>query len=338
MIVASIAVTLPLIIGYSNDQMGVSVYGALMGYLLALNDHLGKLIQRIQIVSFTFVALLFGFALGFWAKENLLFFYPLFPVLIYGVGLLGGEGAEAERALLFLVISIVISFSAKPLSPDSLRLLFQYALIAFFTVMIAIPLLLKIRRHTPEPFTGFRNNLKKSMNLVLTKHIHAFSYASAAMFALWFAQYFQMERGYWVIITVLLVMRADRTLSIFTSFQRLLGTAFGVLAFDIILLFHPHPAFLIAWAGACSFLVPLSLKRNYVLASFFITTFVVALLEVGRTQQGAYASDVVTPFLRLKATFIGCSISILGTAFSALLSTLVNHIWLRRSGSATASK
>ncbi len=319
MIVSSIATTLPLIVGAINGHIALSIYGALMGYLLALNDHLGTLKQRYQIVTLTFLFLLSGFAIGFWAHDREYLFYLIAPALIYWVGILGGEGAEAERALLFLVISIVISFSSKPIPTAGLWALFYYSLFAYVTVLIAIPILVKFRFRKAEDFAGLRSNFKKTFNLNLKKHIHAFSYTFSAMVALAYAQYSEMEKGYWIVITVLLVMRSDRALSVYISFQRLMGTAFGVLAFDLILLFHPPVLFLIAAVSICSFVVPYALKRNYMMASFFITAFVVALLEIAVVHEDSTIVDVATPFLRLKATFIGCMIAICGTFFSKVL-------------------
>jgi hypothetical protein len=326
MFVSAVASTLPLMIGYANEHLGVSVYGALTGYLLALNDHLGTFKQRLQIVTLTFLFLLCGFSIGFWAHTNAVAFYIFVPLLIYGIGVLGGEGAEAERAVLFLVISIIVSYFSKPL-PESVQfLLLEYALIAFVTVMLAIPILMRIKALEPEMISGLRENLKKSLNRKLEKHIHAISYVCAALFAIWLAFHFQFERGYWIVITVLLVMRADRTQSLYISSQRLVGTALGVLAFDLFLLTHPPAAVLIAWVMVCTFLVPLSLKRNYLIASFFITSFVVTLLELATIHQGTLDIDMTTPFLRLQATFIGCVIGVMGTAFSKTLASALS-LW-----------
>lgn len=327
MFVSSFAATLPLVIGYANEHLGISVYGALTGYLLALNDHLGTFKQRMQIVALTFLFLLCGFSIGFWAHTNAVAFYLFVPLLIYGIGVLGGEGAEAERAVLFLVISIIVSYFSKPIPEPVLFLLFEYSLIAFVTVLLAIPILMRIKAREPEMFSGLRENFKKSLNRKIEKHIHAISYVGAALFAIWLAFHFQIERGYWIVITVLLVMRADRTQSLYISSQRLAGTALGVLAFDLFLLAHPPAAVLIAWVMVCSFLVPLLLKRNYLIASFFITSFVVTLLELATIHQGTLDIDMTTPFLRLQATFIGCVIAVLGTAFSKTLAAAHSYWW-----------
>lgn len=246
--------------------------------------------------------------------------YPSLATLIYWIGLLGGEGAEFERALLFLTLSIVIAFFTKVAPLEAMMPVLGYSLVAALAIVIAIPILLRVHKYESTPAVSIRSSLKKSWARTKENHIHAASYTAATLLALWLTRHFNVERGYWIVVTVLLVMRADRTLSLYVTAQRLLGTAAAVLAFDLLVLAIPltHTLLLIA-AIFFAAIIPMALKRNYLAASFLVTAFVISLLELGLTHPG----ETVTAFLRLRATAVGCLLGVVGTLISKLLSQLL---------------
>ncbi|MGZ3723607.1 MAG: hypothetical protein ACXVA9_11780, partial [Bdellovibrionales bacterium] len=207
MILCCVATTFPLVIGLHNGQLGVSIYGALTGYLLTLNDHLGTLKERIQILTLTFIMMIAGFAAGFFLHDRPLEFVLVVGSVTYWMGILGGNGAELERAVLFTVILIIISFFSIRISPESLAPLFSYALLAYGSLMVAIPILIKLKARAPEAVVSLRSSFRQSLSKQREKHIHAASYTLVTIFSIWLVQHFNIERGYWIIITVLLVMR-----------------------------------------------------------------------------------------------------------------------------------
>jgi hypothetical protein len=321
MILCMLASTLPLAVGHLTHHLGLSIYGALTGYLLALNDHLGPLKNRFLITTLTFLFLMSGFGFGFLIQERPFEFQLCLLGLVYWLGILGGDGAEFERAVLFAVIGMVISFFSKNLNAELITQVFSFCLISFICLMIGIPILQFIYRRRPDPFTKIRDSFRKSWSTVLEKHIHAASYTIAVLASIWLQQHFKIERGYWITITVLLVMRADRTQSIYKTFQRLIGTTLAVFLCDILLPLHFTDLSLIAVVSFCAFLVPWGLKKNYVYASFFVTILVLMLLEMGSIKHG----DVTTAFVRLRATLFGCGLSLLGSLISKILSSLFGY-------------
>ncbi|MGZ3722002.1 MAG: FUSC family protein, partial [Bdellovibrionales bacterium] len=102
----------------------------------------------------------------------------------------------------------------------------------------------------------------------------------------------------------------------------LIGTAAGVLFYEFAMQMPLNSTVLTAWVMLCAFIIPYTLKRNYFYASFFVTTFVVALLEIAIVSQGTAQPDATMAFLRLKATLAGCILSILGTVVSKALASI----------------
>lgn len=318
------ATSLPLVVGGARGQVMLSVFGALTGYLLVLNNHFGNIKSRVGILTLTFILLIVGFGLGALLHGQTLPYYVCVAALTYWVGVLGGQGAELERAILFLLIANVVAYSSPMLPADAGRAIFFYALLAYLGTLFAIPVVTKLFKQKPDEYVRLGDAFSKSFSLVRENHIHAASFTLSVIGALAFSDYFQVERGYWIVVTVLLVMRADRKLSLFVSAQRLVGTAAGVLFCDLILLWlAPHPNIYVLWVGICGFVIPYFLTINYLWASFFNTTFVVALLEMDPVQYGLHGPDTHSVFLRLKATLIGCAIGVGGTAVSKVLATVL---------------
>ncbi len=330
MILCATCTSVPLLIGYMRGQLGLSIYGALAGYLLAINDHLGLLRHRVIVVSLTFLVLLLGFAAGFFLKDSPITFQMSVGLVVYWLGILGGDGDELERGVLFAVLAMIIAFATKRIQLEVVRPIFSYCLLSLASILVGIPALQLIYDRTPEPYTKIRKSFLKSFQPKIEKHIYATSYTCATLLATWLAIYFQIERGYWISITVLLVMRADRKQSIYKTLQRLIGTACAVLICDLLLPREFYPLILISIIALSAFLVPIGLKNNYLFASFFVTILILLLLEVASIKHG----DTTVAFFRLRATLIGCTLSLFATFASKLFATAYarNSLWyLKRS-------
>lgn len=93
------------------------------------------------------------------------------------------------------------------------------------------------------------------------------------------AKYFHLSRGYWLPLTVLVVMQPDYGSTRLRASQRVIGTVIGgLLASALLWLRMPHTVLLLAMA-VTMFGFAFWLKRNYAIAVFFITLFVVLITE-----------------------------------------------------------
>lgn len=316
MFLCAIATGLPLIIASFRGEISLAIYGALIGYLLALNDHLGETRHRVWVTVLTFVLLMGGFVAGFFLRSHPALFQFILAALVYWIGILGGDGAELERGVLFSVIGIVLVYFSAEIPAELIPVILNYCLFAFATMLIGIPLISIVKKRVPDQFAKLRASFHLSLTKQREKHVHAACYTAMTLLSVAVAHALHVERGYWITVTVLLVMRAERTQSIYKTLQRLFGTAFGVLLCDILGQFISSTPVVLGIIIICGFILPWALKRNYLYASFVMTVLIVFLLELSSSKFG----DLTVPFLRLQATLIGCILSILGTALSKIIS------------------
>ena len=321
MVLCGLAAGLPLLVGVARGQPVLAIYGSLCGYLLALNDHLGALLHRLGVISLTFVLLIAGFAAGVALQADAMAYAIFLSALVYWLGLLGGEGAELERSALYATIGVVIAHSSPLLPVAALPLLFFYSAVGYAALMAGIPSLYFLRRHRLEPYATLGPSLRKSLTWRADKHIHAASYAFIAMVSIGLATHLQIERGYWVTVTVLLIMQPDRTQSLYKTLQRLFGTVAAVLLATLTVDAVNSVAAFALLSTACAFAVPWAGKRNYWMVSFFVTVMVVCLLEIASPRH----SDTHLPLVRLQATLLGCALSVLGSGVSKLLDVVMGR-------------
>ncbi|MEO6876731.1 MAG: FUSC family protein, partial [Opitutaceae bacterium] len=118
-------------------------------------------------------------------------------------------------------------------------------------------------------------------------------------------EYWHIPRGYWLSLTIVVVLQPDYGSTRLRAAQRLVGTLIGgALASVLLWLKLPHILLLTATAGTI-FGFSYYLKKNYAIAVFFITLMIVLLTE---------ASSAVTidfTISRLVATVAGGALAML---------------------------
>ncbi len=115
-------------------------------------------------------------------------------------------------------------------------------------------------------------------------------------------QYLPIERPYWVLLTVAIVLKPDFG-SVFTrAVQRGAGTLLGVLLGSALLALLPRNAWVLVAMAAAAALLPWARNANFGLFSVFQTPLIILLLDLALPG----GSDVVSA--RLTDTLIGCAI------------------------------
>lgn len=311
MILCSLATTLPLLVGLYRNELPIAAFGGLVGFVLLLNDHFGNLGHRLWIITLTLFILLAGLSLGVFLQTYPPIFVTMVLFLIsYWAGLMGGEGAELERAVIFSVFQFLAGLKSPVLSVAFPTVL-GYALLGYVSLIACAILIVVLRGHNPNPFSRVRTSLKYIITTEKARHLYALSYALAVLVCWTLVEYFKMDHGYWAIGTILLIMRPDATLSIYRSLQRFIGTLAGVLAADVLIYFIRKPIPIVAAIAIISIFIPWSLARSYWLGSALASIVVLLILDLPSLSHG----DFLTPLLRLQATAVGCGITILMVAF-----------------------
>jgi uncharacterized membrane protein YccC len=138
-------------------------------------------------------------------------------------------------------------------------------------------------------------------------------YTGVAVIAVLAAQALGLQRGFWVAITALLVMRPDGHKSVTLIVQRMIGTVGGIALAALVVLFGHDARALVGWSLVFAFLAPVGLKRHYALGVGLITAMVMVLLDLALLQHGG---DRPLLWARLVDTGFGCFLALCGTVIA----------------------
>lgn len=123
--------------------------------------------------------------------------------------------------------------------------------------------------------------LRANLNLESETFRHAIRLAVTVGVAAALYRLLPVERGYWVPLTVLVVLRPDFASTLSRGFGRIIGTAIGaVLATVIAVVLAPPPAVLIALAAAVAFGAYSLFRVNLTAYASLLTALVVFLLAI----------------------------------------------------------
>lgn len=319
MMLSGLATSVPLLVGLYQGHPASAILGALTGYFLTLNDHFGIIGHRLLVITLTFLTVQSGLFLGLSFHGHPWHFMVALAVLAYWMGLMGGEGAELERAFLFAAVEMIATYHSVSLSTSTSPFVLLYSLLAYVLVMGAAVVHSLLSKRPPNGFAFLSTSLRLPLASKAERHLHAFSYMVITMLSVWLVKYFEVDRGYWAVIAAMLVLKPDRRQSLNRGLQRLFGTALGVIITEpiIIWLRDPLPIILIIAFGSA--LVPWASKKNYWLMSMVTSVVVMLLLDLAVVEQG----DIHTPLVRLKTTALGCLLGAMGVLFSKVLGSLL---------------
>ncbi len=114
-----------------------------------------------------------------------------------------------------------------------------------------------------------------------------------------------VQRSYWVVLTVAIVLRPDFGSVFARALQRGIGTVVGAVIGAVILVGLPAGPLLLLPCAVFAALLPYGRQRNWGLFSTFLTPLVVLLIDLLRPVGWALALD------RLIDTLLGCAIVLL---------------------------
>ena len=136
---------------------------------------------------------------------------------------------------------------------------------------------------------------------------HALRLAVVAAVGEIIAQAAGLPHGYWIVLTILIVLRPDYASTIYRGVQRAGGTVLGAgLGLATALLLHVGPGLLVAAVGITMTVSYAVFAVNYLLFAVFLTDFVIMLLAL----LGETAEQTVVA--RLIGTGIGAALALAG--------------------------
>jgi len=307
MTICALATSLPLALGLLRGEVGAAIFGALLGYFVTLNDHLGPALHRSMVAVLSAASLFGAFAIGLLLQQNVILFLGVLVLLTYWLGLMGGRGAEIERLIAFALIELLVGFYNSRLTLSILPGVLLYSSLALLIIVVS-SILHSFWRSAPAAHKTLRESLAHSWTFSFRRHCYATSLSVTLMLALCCVEYWTIQRGYWTVITVLLIMRPSRQESVYRSIQRLLGTLAGILLGAVLLAFVQNAWVPVVTIGLAAFGVPFAQRRNYALVSFLVSMVVLCLVSLPNIPN----LDPRLPAIRLEATLYGCALSLFG--------------------------
>lgn len=279
MVLSSLAMTVPLIIGYFNNHLFVSMIGALMGLLIYLNDHFGNFLFRVKHLIVTFIFLCFGFAVGAYSAGNEILTVVLLFIFSFCVGKSKDYGTELEKIMLFVALQFLTGASS-PVYKTKLMELFQYCSLAFVNYLLWGLAIYWLTKHQISPITSKREAFKRiiSQNKSLKFPLVCAIFACAGYVA---ANALEFSHSYWIIGSYLVVILPDSYKSIYKSSQRIIGTIIGVVLASVILTYVHDSRILMACVFILSFLLPDGISKNYWIGNVYIAALIMFFLELG---------------------------------------------------------
>jgi hypothetical protein len=240
------------------------------------------------------------------------------PALAAVAGLLGGISKSLARAATQFILFTIIAanLGAKGARPLSMMLLFSLG--AAWTAGLSLMLRPLFRAMHPSPLPPIPANLarppKRSAGQLLRRwrntlaHLSSWQYALRITLCLAAAAAFEWiwphHHGYWVSITVVIVVQRNLQNALTRTVQRAAGTALGVLLISLFLLGAPPMWAVIAIIAALAAARPILIEANYAAYSAVMTPLVILLLDFGQEPSFAPIVD------RLAATLAGCGLAL----------------------------
>lgn len=309
MILCALSVTLPLVGGVLFKEERSSIYGALLGFILILNDHFGPLKQRIVHLLTAFMFLAIAFMVGLLVANTPWLLLPLLFIMAFMLGKTKGLGIELERLVLFSTFQMLNAALTPQLQGHAFKL-FIYAGLSLANYLVCLCLVYFSMKHTPNFQRRKREELKEAFSRT-ESHRYAFTLAFVSCTGLLLSNLFHVERGQWMVGTILIVMMPSKSQSFHRSFQRIVGTFIGVLLSSILLHFIKVPIYIIPFATVAAFLAPLGLIKNYWLGNAFIAALIMFFLQFGTLDSHANLG-----MLRIIDISMGCVIGAIGTVIA----------------------
>jgi uncharacterized membrane protein YccC len=260
------------------------------------------------------------------AGHNILKVFVIPAVAAVAV-LVGGISRPLARATTLFILFMIIAANLGAPETNPLGMMLLFSLGAVWTAGLSLVLRSLFRAMWPTPLLNAGESMaqpsKYSAKQLLRRwwklltHLSGWQYVLRITICLIAAQVFEwiwpQHHGYWVSITVVIVLQRDLQKALSRALQRVIGTVLGVLLISLIFLGAPPLWVIIVLIALLAAARPILREANYTAYAAVITPLVILLLDFG--QQTSWAPIVD----RLIATLVGCALTL----------TLGYLIWLK---------
>jgi uncharacterized membrane protein YccC len=150
----------------------------------------------------------------------------------------------------------------------------------------------------------FIEEIRNNLSFHSSSFRHALRLAAATALAGMIASAFHVTRGYWIPITVVVVLKPNFGGTLHRAVQRITGTVAGALLAALLLYWVQDPVWLLLILTLLSFATLALRWANYVAFSMALTPMIMVMLDL------AHPGTVTDSFLRIVHTIIGGALAI----------------------------
>jgi uncharacterized membrane protein YccC len=239
------------------------------------------------------------------------------PAMAGVAGLLGGIHRRAARAATQFMLYTIIAANLGPKGSHSFGLVLLFSLGAAWAAGLSLaarPVFQALRPVTKPPTPALAQSPNRSATRLLRRwrkslaHLSGWQYAlriSLCLFAAGALQWiWPFHHGYWVSITIVIVVQRNLQAALARTLERATGTVLGVLLTSLILLGSPNAWAMVAMIGVLAAARPVLKEANYTAYAAVMTPLVILLLDFGQAPSWAVVAD------RLVATLAGCALAL----------------------------
>ncbi|POY38512.1 hypothetical protein C3K47_03715 [Solitalea longa] len=134
-----------------------------------------------------------------------------------------------------------------------------------------------------QPVVSIRSQWKNTLSEFTSESElfrHSLRLALIATFGIFLFYSFEIPRGYWISLTIMVVLQPDFSSTRLKAWDRVLGTLGGVFAASILMHFVQFHYVIFIVIAVCLFLFFYFQSRNYAIAVFFLTIELVAMIDL----------------------------------------------------------
>jgi uncharacterized membrane protein YccC len=238
------------------------------------------------------------------------------PAIAAVAGLLGSISRPLARATTQFILYTIIAANVAARTAHPLGMMLLFSVGAAWTAGLSLVLrpLFRAMRPSSHNTPNVVQTPKYSAKQLLRRWWHSLAHLSGWQYVLRitpclvaagaFEWIWPHHHGYWVSITVVIVVQRNLQTALTRTIHRAAGTTLGVLLISLLLVGSPNMWAMIAMIAALAAARPVLLDTNYTAYAAVMTPLVILLLDFGQAPSWPAVVD------RLVATLVGCGLAL----------------------------
>lgn len=318
-VVAALGLALPVAVGALFGQTQAGIIASTGGLALSNTGSFSKFSENLSSLVYAIAAGILAFILGTFLSGNAVVSLILIPSIVLIAGVVGSISRPLARSTTLFILFFIIAarFGGKEAHP--LNITFLFALGAIWTALISLVLRPIFQKFIPDEKPQAANQEPPRPKYTAKQLLRRWK-KSLGSFAGW--QYtiritsciliaglikiiWPYQHGYWILLTVAIVVQRDINKLLPRMFERGVGTSIGVIISSLFIFFIPSLWLLVLIIGLLAAARTILRETNYLAYTAVMTPLVIILLDFGN------ASSWGTILDRLLSTILGCVISLI---------------------------